>query len=118
MDFGLRNSLIDEFGFLSFRVDKGALVENFVFSELLKKEEKINFWRTKAKAEVDFVLKKEFPFPLEVKFQKIKKFNLSKSFLSFLGAYRPQKALVLTNQSWGKIKYRQTQVFFVPVWYI
>jgi len=118
VDSGLRNSLINEFGSLSFRVDKGALVENFVFSELLKKGEKINFWRTKAKAEVDFILKKEPPFPLEVKFQKMKKFNLSRSFLSFLEIYRPKRALVLTNQSWGKVKYRQTLILFVPVWYI
>jgi predicted AAA+ superfamily ATPase len=56
-DVGLRNGVINNFNPLSQRVDKGAIVENFVFSQLSKENDlsqKISFWRSQAKNEVDF----------------------------------------------------------------
>ena len=119
IDTGLRNALLDDFANVFLRIDRGYLAENFAFSEIFKKEKRINFWRTKSKAEVDFVLRKGLsPIPVEVKFQKMKKSILSKSFLSFLETYQPANALILTNQFWGKIKHGKTSVIFAPIWYI
>ena len=84
IDNGLRNFLISNFSNLEFRPDRGELLENFVFSQLQKKADpttKINFWRTKAKQEIDFILQKETKlFALEVKWntgstQNLKKFK-------------------------------------------
>ncbi len=50
----------------------GAAVENFVFTELLKKcaSDQIYFYRTLAKAEIDFVFKNDGTLrPIEVKFR-------------------------------------------------
>src|SRR3989344_3705773 len=61
-DTGLRNLAINNFNFLDIRQDKGTLIENFVFSEIIRSDlvnYKINFWRTKMKSEVDFILEKE-----------------------------------------------------------
>jgi len=119
-DSGLRNSLIESFESLELRPDKGALVENFVFQEIQKSDiGKINFWRTKGRAEVDFILKtaKEI-IPIEIKFQKFKKLTFSKSFLSFLTHYSPEKGLILTNKFFSKTKFKKTQILFLPIWYI
>ncbi len=60
LDLGLRNILVKDFRSLDVRQDKGALYENFVFLELLKNlpdYAEIYFYRTKDKAEVDFIIR-------------------------------------------------------------
>ena len=84
IDNGLRNFLISSFSEIEFRTDRGEILENYVFSQILKKSDpltKINFWRTKNKQEIDFILQKENRlFALEVKwndgsFQNLRKFK-------------------------------------------
>ena len=56
IDTGLRNIVINDFRRIDIRVDKGSLLENYHFSEYLKKGIVPRFWRIKSGAEVDFVL--------------------------------------------------------------
>jgi hypothetical protein len=117
-DLGMRNSVWENFSPLNKRSDKGELVENFVFTQLAKEAKMPSFWRTKAKAEVDFVLKQaEKVYPLEVKYRKLKNPSLSRSFASFLSSYKPEKGIVLTGGFWGQKRVEKTQVIFLPVWY-
>ncbi|MCD6149811.1 ATP-binding protein [bacterium] len=80
-DTGLRNFFLGEYSPISRRSDKGAYAENIVFRELLGKvgsADKIKFWRTQDKKEVDFVSGKE---AYEVKFgdrRKVKKSKYAK----------------------------------------
>jgi len=57
-DLGLRNSLVRSFEHIDLRHDRGALLENIVFREILLKSDidAIKFWRTQSKNEVDFVI--------------------------------------------------------------
>ena len=61
-DIGLRNAIIDDFSEPLFRRDAGALLENFIISEIVKynvysgEEYKLAFWRTVQGSEVDLVL--------------------------------------------------------------
>lgn len=61
LDNGIRNAVISQFNSLSLRNDIGALWENFIFMELLKKSEIENtfdnyyFWRTHTGQEIDIV---------------------------------------------------------------
>ncbi len=55
-DTGLRNYIVNDFRSLTERVDSGALLENAFAMELMKREVPFNFWRTKKKEELDFVL--------------------------------------------------------------
>jgi uncharacterized protein len=63
-DTGVRNALIGDFSNLDSRVDKGALFENFMISELIKQDSyleknfKFYYWRTKQGSEIDVVLEK------------------------------------------------------------
>ena len=60
-DLGIRNMLIDNFNNLEFRHDKGALWENFLIMERIKKISYHNefsnnyFWRTYSGAELDYI---------------------------------------------------------------
>jgi len=63
-DNGVRNALIGDFSDLNSRIDKGALFENFIISELLKQDSyseknfKFYYWRTKQGSEIDVILEK------------------------------------------------------------
>jgi uncharacterized protein len=60
-DLGVRNMLIENFNPLNMRTDVGALWENFLFLERMKKcayqdiHSNIYFWRTYAGAELDYI---------------------------------------------------------------
>lgn len=117
-DPGLRNFLLGNFASLEKRIDKGSLVENFVFSQFIKEGVIPNFWRTKGKAEVDFVFLKEGEIvPVEVKFQFLRKPLITRSFLSFLSCYQPKYGAVLTKGFYYILKKGETKVIFAPVWY-
>lgn len=61
-DLGLRNSLLNRFGDIASRADKGALLENYFYLQLRQKYslDQIKFWRTADKHEVDFVIEESF----------------------------------------------------------
>lgn len=60
-DNGIRNVLISNFSLPDMRIDKGALWENFLISERLKMNSYTKryantyFWRTRDKAEIDYI---------------------------------------------------------------
>lgn len=67
-DLGLRNFFLNSYQKIDGRLDKGAYMENIVFKEFLRQAgsaDKIKFWRTQDKKEVDFVVGDE---AFEVKF--------------------------------------------------
>lgn len=55
-DSGLRNYIVNDFRPLDERGDSGGLLENAVFEQLVKNGYSFNYWRTKQKQEVDFIL--------------------------------------------------------------
>ncbi len=118
-DMGLRNAVINNFMSFDTRPDRGVLIENFVFRELLTGFEEctINYWRTTGKAEVDFILRKgeDYIAPIEVKLSRTK---LGKSFYSFLKFYKPEKALVITLNEFGKEIREGCTIYRVPVYYL
>jgi len=63
-DTGVRNAIISDFSALNARIDKGALFENFIISELIKQNSYTDagynfyYWRTKQGSEVDIVLER------------------------------------------------------------
>ena len=69
-DNGFRNALLNNFGRLKTREDKGVLLENQALQQLLLhyKDYDIKYWRTTEQNEVDFVLKDKKA--LEIKFKQ------------------------------------------------
>lgn len=115
-DNGLRNLPLEAFRSFEQREDRGNLLENFVFSYLMRKTpNRVRYWRTKDKSEVDFVL--EHPqgdiVPIEVKAQILKRPELPRSLVNFIRRYKPRRA-ILVNLGLSKIiKTGQTSVHFV-----
>ncbi len=87
IDTGLRNAIINNFSVE--RNDWGALYENVFFSEYLKKNIELKYWRTKSGAEVDFVWNK---FPIEIKSSG----KISRSLHSFIKKYKPEFSKVIS----------------------
>ncbi len=115
-DTGLRNSLMNNFLPLENRMDKGILYENYIFNELKSNfNEKMNYWRTTGKAEVDFILHLDNKIiPVEVKSQT----KIRKSYLSFLKTYKPKTGVVFTEKEFKIKKIEDTKVAFIPHFYI
>lgn len=68
LDLGLRNFFLKNFQPYEERMDKGTLLENAVFRQLLEKYDfdKIQFWRTTARQEVDFLVDETLAFEVKV----------------------------------------------------
>jgi predicted AAA+ superfamily ATPase len=121
LDTGLRNHMISNFNPLTKRVDSGAIIENHVLLSLRNSfpDKTINYWRTIAKAEVDFILRLNNEIiPIEAKYRTFKKPKISRSLRSFIKTYKPQKALIITKSFWSHQKIENTTVTFAPAHYI
>jgi len=74
----------------------GSMFENYVFSEIIKAGFIPKYWRTKSKAEVDFIVEKEnIVIPIEV---KLKANSVESSLRSFIEKYNPEKAIIVTYE--------------------
>ncbi len=122
-DCGLRNLPLNQFGEVLERSDFGSLLENMVAGESIKSLGPFNnlyYWRTKAGAEVDFVIESaQGIIPVEVKFLSAKIGTLSRSFHSFLETYHPPKAFFLNRDQVGCLKKESTAIFYLPIhWFL
>jgi len=120
-DTGLRNYILNNFNSLEKRTDAGSLIENHIFLCLRNNfpDNNVNYWRTTAKAEVDFVLNLDDEVvPVEVKYQSFQKPKVTRSFRSFIKTYKPQTALIITKDYWNIEKVEGTAVMFAPAHYI
>lgn len=88
-DIGLRNAILGKFDLVVDRLDKGELLENFVYNQLRIKHDPYNlkYWRTADGNEVDFVVEESFDegYALEIKWDK-KQFKESK-YKKFITTY-------------------------------
>jgi predicted AAA+ superfamily ATPase len=109
LDLGLRNIIIKNFSPLEDRVDSGAILENFVFRELIDKD--IKYYRTKNGAEVDFIIDEKIP--VEVK-SNLSTMKISKSYYYFLENYQVKKGYVLNFNQFGEKEFNGVKIIFMP----
>jgi uncharacterized protein len=118
-DIGFRNFAINNFNKLDIREDKGFTLENFVYLILKEKVgliSRINFWRTKAGAEVDFIIFKELkPIPVEAKAKYFKKAAITPSLRSFINTYNPDIAFVINLNLNEDIKLKGCIIRFMDI---
>ncbi len=94
IDTGMRNVLVKKF---ENDLD-GPLFENYVFCELLKAGFEPKFWRTKAKAEVDFIVEVNGkPVPIEVKI-KPAPIGVPNGLKAFIAAHSPTNAFIVGHK--------------------
>jgi len=90
-DNGIRNIVIDDFRSYDLRQDIGILNENFIFNQLTYAGIELKFWRSKSKAEVDFVLDKDGFTAIE---SKSGGRSPTKSLNSFRDTYKPDNIII------------------------
>ncbi len=91
LDTGLRNIISKSFD----TAPEGKLFENYVLTELIKANFTPKYWRTKSKAEVDFIIEtNKETVPIEVKINSESQ-KIERSLRSFIEAYKPKTALVV-----------------------
>jgi len=120
-DLGLRNYALGLFGKIDFSTQAGFLFQNFVFNILKEKFRfggaTIHFWRTKDKAEIDFVVNfgKKI-LPIEVKYKRLseKNFSIERSLRSFIEKYHPEEAWVINLSLEKEVKLNKTKIKFFP----
>ncbi len=121
-DTGLRNFIINVFNTESINYENfGFVFENFVLSLLLEKIKdtsiKVNYWRTKDKAEVDFVINTGTRLiPFEVKYKDYRKISIGRSLHNFIAKYDPKEAFIITPKSKNSVKVKNTWVRIIPFW--
>lgn len=124
-DIGLRNFAAGNFGTLKSISGKeaGFIFQNFVFNILRDiirtAAAKIFFWRTKDKAEVDFVI--DFGrsiIPIEVKYKKLEEPKVPRALRSFIEKYTPEKAFVINLTLDTVIRLNKTKIHFIPFYKI
>lgn len=118
-DMGMRNFALGIFGNALSDEGTGHLFENFIYNILKEKIKDtamhINFWRTKNKAEMDFVLDSgSKQIPLEVKYTALKGVQTSRSFHSFISKYKPKKGYMIHVGTKNQIMIGDTQIYFLP----
>jgi uncharacterized protein len=103
-DNGVRNAIIQNFTPLALRQDTGALWENFMIAERIKRNHyqryfvKIYFWRTIQQQEIDFVEEADGEFTaFELKWNENKKINFPSTFLN---NYRVKETAVITPKNY------------------
>ncbi|MDP5172740.1 MAG: ATP-binding protein [Bacteroidia bacterium] len=118
LDIGLRNYLRGIFDDPS---DTGMRFQTFVYRLLEKRFRhaiaSIHFWRSKAKAEVDFVVNRGPDLlPVEVKSTALKTPSVTRSYRSFLEQYKPKEGWVVNRSLSADVMIGETIVRFIPWW--
>jgi len=118
LDTGLRNQTIGNFSKEIQRNDFGQLAENYVFNVLKQSEsiKRVNYWRTKSQAEVDFIIETGGQIiPIEAKFSPSRGV-IGKSLHSFIDKYSPKTAIITTNDDFSIKKVKGSTIYFIPIY--
>lgn len=94
-DNGFRNTLINNFNQLELRKDKGELNENFFYTQA---RTELKYWRTKSKAEVDFIKENSEINAFEVKTTP----KTTRAMKSFQDKYKPENTIIMNQEKLEK----------------
>jgi predicted AAA+ superfamily ATPase len=101
LDTGLRNLIVNDFRKIDERVDGGALLENGVFMQLMKRNLEPQYWRDKLRHELDFIVQLENNILLAVEVKKTAKDIRPSTLRAFERAYPDIGKLVLFKYKAG-----------------
>lgn len=100
-DNGVRNYFLNNFNPPEIRPDSSFLFEGVIISELIKNgfdPDRLKFWRTKNRQEVDLILNNDNgPVPVEIKYKSQLKSSDFQGLFKFRENYSPSQGLHLIN---------------------
>ena len=120
-DLGFRNYALGVMGSLQRSDDLGFAFQNLAYLVLREKLRwsgaQIHFWRTRAKAEIDFVVNRGRDIiPIEVKCKTLPKPYLPRVFGGFIEKYHPPYCLVINKSLKETVYIQETEVRFITLW--
>ncbi len=118
-DTGIRNSVFSQFEPLENRTDAGILVENFVYSELIKYVDKDHLWfyRTTGGSEIDFLfVRGNSVVPIECKYSSGRQKIVPYILTSLSKSTELEKAVVITKDYLYEKQRENLRVLFRPAW--
>jgi predicted AAA+ superfamily ATPase len=104
IDSGIRNVLAEDF---VFSTEKGFLFESYVFTQLIRAEKPLKYWRTTSKAEVDFIYDE---IPIEVKITP----KITRSLQSYITTYSPPITVIVNYETIEKQERKNSVIFYIP----
>jgi predicted AAA+ superfamily ATPase len=118
-DLGFRNFALRRFGRYTALHETGFLFQNLIHQLLYEKTQEeggtVHFWRTKDKAEVDFIINSaDGVIPVEVKCREMKGGEIGRSLRGFIAKYKPKEAWVVSLGAHAEEKLEKTRVRFIP----
>ena len=118
-DLGLRNFALRRFGRYTALHETGFLFQNLIHQLLFEKTQveggTVHFWRTKDRAEVDFIITSDDGvIPVEVKCREMKSGELGRSLRGFIAKYQPKEAWVVSLGAHEDERLGKTRVRFIP----
>jgi uncharacterized protein len=103
-DNGVRNAIINDFRPIAERQDIGALWENYIVSEVLKKKRyenyyaRLYFWRTQTQQEIDILFEENAAITaIEIKWNSKTKVKFNQQFLQ---TYTPKETIIITPKNY------------------
>ena len=106
IDHGFRNQCAGDFSINPQQL--GHYYENFVYSEYLKKNIELKYWRTTSKAEVDFIM--DDKIPIEIKTMP----KVTRSFQSYIKKYQPEEGFIISEKEQETILHNNCKIHFIP----
>lgn len=118
-DLGLRNFALRRFGRYTALHETGFLFQNLIHQLLVERTQAeggtVHFWRTKDKAEVDFVINSgDGIIPVEVKCREMKGGEIGRSLRGFVAKYQPKEAWIVSLGAHEDEMLGKTRVRFIP----
>jgi len=116
-DLGMRNYIYNRLSYYDPIISGSMLFQNLVFLLLNNQnaKTKMNYWRTKDKAEVDFIVSVgSIITPVEVKYSDLDSTTVSRSFTHFINKYSPKTAIVVNKSFYGQREMGSTKILFIP----
>lgn len=118
-DIGLRNLFSETYDEIGYQKEKGEIVENFIYAQLLKFNlwelngfGNILFWRNQFGNEIDFIFShKKNIIPVEVKLNGI----LSRGAFEFLNRMDLDNIVVITENKFGIERKLNKNIFNLPL---
>ena len=94
----------------------GLIVETCVFNHLLKYESRLSYWQDKKNKEVDIIVGKKSPLPIEVKYRSNIRKEDFQNILFFMEEYKIKKGIVVTKNCFEEQKINGRKILFIPAW--
>lgn len=94
----------------------GKYVESIVFEHSKLLSERISFWRTPQKEEIDIILEAETIIPIEVKYRRNVELSSANNIIKFANKHKLKKGIVVTRDFFDEKEIDNINILFVPTW--